>query len=313
MKKRIILITGVAGFIGSNLARYFLEHGHAVYGVDDLSLGKKESVPSGVKFVPGDINDPRTLRSVESRSIDSVFHLAGQSGAELSFTDPIFDLKSNALSSLTLLNWMGDNGIRNLVHASSVAVYGETSNKFEALHETMPTRPISPYAVSKLATEFYLRQLASKYGVSSASLRLFNVYGPNQDLNRGDQGILSIYLGQALETGKVVVKGRGNRERDFVHVADVVRAFDVVSTGLSKPHTVLNVSSGIRTSLTDALRILSEEFRGKLEIKFQSGTPGDLPSTCGNSEKIKKLYGWSPTVEFEDGFRETIKYHLRHD
>lgn len=207
MEKPEVVVTGVAGFIGSALALSLLAKGYKVIGVDDLSLGKSENVPEGLEFIRGNLIDKQTIAKMSGRKISTIYHLAGQSGAELSFSEPIFDLQSNVQSTLTLLNFMRKNGIPKIVHASSVAVYGNTAKNVEILDESMNTLPNSPYALSKRSAEIYLDQLSDQYGIKSASLRLFNVYGRGQDLARMNQGMLSIYLGQAIENGRVLVKG----------------------------------------------------------------------------------------------------------
>lgn len=311
MEKPEVVVTGVAGFIGSALAISLLAKGYKVIGVDDFSLGKSENVPEGLEFIRGNLIDKQTIAKMSGRKISTIYHLAGQSGAELSFSEPIFDLQSNVQSTLTLLNFMRKNGIPKIVHASSVAVYGNTAKNVEVLDESMNTLPNSPYAISKRSAEIYLEQLSDQYGVKSASLRLFNVYGPGQDLARMNQGMLSIYLGQAIENGRVLVKGSKNRFRDFVHVDDAVRAFELVADQMTQAHTILNVSTGVKTTVAGALDLLDQEFSGSLEISFTDETAGDIFGTLGSSQKIRELTDWAPTVDFSDGYREMIRFHNR--
>lgn len=309
MDKPEVVVTGVAGFIGSALAISLLAKGYKVIGIDDLSLGKSENVPEGLEFIRGNLIDKQTIAQISGRKISTIYHLAGQSGAELSYSEPIFDLQSNVQSTLALLHFMSKNGISKIVHASSVAVYGNTSKDVKMLDESMNTLPNSPYAISKQSAEMYLEQLSHQYGVKSASLRLFNVYGPGQDLARMNQGMLSIYLGQAIENGKVLVKGSKSRFRDFVHVDDAVRAFELVADHMTQPHTILNVSTGVKTTVADALDLLNQEFNGSLEISFTDETAGDIFGTLGNYQKMRSLTGWAPDVDFSNGYREMIRFH----
>lgn len=311
MENPEVVVTGVAGFIGSALAISLLDQGNKVIGIDDLSLGKSENVPEGLEFIRGNLIDKQTIAKMSGRKISTIFHLAGQSGAELSYQEPIFDLQSNVQSTLTLLNFMSKNKIPKIVHASSVAVYGNTSKNSKVLDESMTSLPNSPYAVSKRSAELYLEQLSHQHGVKSASLRMFNVYGPGQDLERTNQGMLSIYLGQAIKNGRVLVKGSKSRFRDFVHVDDAVRAFEMVSDQMTQPHTILNVSTGVKTTVAHALELLNQEFGGNLEISFTDQTSGDIFGTLGSFRKIRDLTGWAPSVDFSTGYRDMIRFHNR--
>lgn len=302
-----VLVTGVGGFIGSELARQIRDTGATVVGVDNFSLGHERNVPSGIDFLRGDLSDENFVKSMDGKSFDAVFHLAGQSGGELSFSDPLFDFDANVRSTHLLIQLMQRTGCRKLVYASSVAVYGDAMVGEDGLVESQAISPTSPYGVSKRASEEYLRVMSEFHNLETASLRLFNVYGQGQDLKRMNQGMLSIYLGQALENGAVIVKGSVERYRDFVHVSDAARAFLAVADNLKTGHEIFNVCSGTRTYVQDALEVLQESFGGSLTISSIGSTPGDVNGWLGSREKIQNICGWRPDRSFSEGFREMIQ------
>lgn len=301
-----VLVTGVGGFIGAELARQLSALGHDVIGVDDFSLGHARNVPSEIEFIEADLSQSRFIDKLGERSLDIVYHLAGQSGGELSFSDPLFDLDANVRSTQVLIQLMMRSGCRRIVYASSVAVYGDAPFKEGGLVEGQELRPTSPYGISKHSSEEYLRVLSGYLGLKSASLRLFNVYGPGQDLERMNQGMLSIYLGQALSAGRVEVKGSLDRFRDFVHVSDAAAAFIAAGDALTNANTVFNVCSGRRTHVSDALELLQASFEGQLEIEVSGSTPGDVSGWVGNPSKIMSETNWRPATAFEDGFSQMI-------
>lgn len=303
---RKVLVTGVGGFIGSALASKLIGQGVEVLGVDDFSLGHERNVPKGLTFIRGDLSNERFVSELQSYDFDCIFHLAGQSGGELSFTEPVYDLEANTKSTLLLLDMMTKTGCRNLIYASSVAVYGDVAFSDHGLVESQNLHPSSPYGVSKLASEEYLKVFSEQHGLSTTTLRLFNTYGHGQDLSRMNQGMLSIFLGQALKTGRVVVKGSLDRFRDFVHVSDVVEAFLTFQVGMTRGNKIFNVSSGARTTVRQALDMLQREFEGKLEILVDGTTPGDVVGWLGNSDKLVKETNWRPKVGIEAGYSQMI-------
>lgn len=302
-----VLVTGVGGFIGSALALHLLDAGSKVIGVDNFSLGHRRNVPAGIEFYEGDLSDSHFVSGLEFKSLDAIFHLAGQSGGELSFSDSLFDLDANVRSTHLLLGLMKRSGCNHLIYASSVAAYGDSPAGELGLHESQPINPTSPYGISKRSSEEFLRVMSKNEGIATASLRLFNVYGAGQDLTRMNQGMLSIYLGQALKSRKILVKGSLERYRDFVNVEDVVRAFVAVNNQLKTGHEIFNVCTGAKTYVSDALSILQRSFDDQLDIQVSGSTPGDVAGWVGSPEKIQTATGWKPEIAFEDGFRAMIE------
>ena len=215
------LVTGAAGFIGRGLVRKLLAEGHEVWAMDNLSTGSVDNLPHGVRFIQGNCQDETVYAPLRDQRLDAVFHIAGQSSGEISFDDPVYDLQTNTQSTLLLLQLAREVGCRRLVYASSMSVYGEQSDA--PVPEDAPLVPLSFYGVGKMASEHYLR-LYERFGIRSTALRLFNVYGPGQNMKNLRQGMVSIYMAQMLESGRIEVRGGPNRYRDFVHLDDVVRA-----------------------------------------------------------------------------------------
>jgi len=199
---RPILVTGVAGFIGSHVARRLVADGAKVVGVDDLSMGHRTNIPSEIDFVEGDLSEASTYDKLPSQ-IDHILHLAGQSSGEISFDDPVADLEKNTVSTLRMVDYATRASASKLVYASSMSVYGDVPDS--AIVEDQVPRPLSCYGVGKLAAEQYLKIFAKK--MPSLSFRMFNVYGPGQDMTNLRQGMISIYVAQALRCVAACVTG----------------------------------------------------------------------------------------------------------
>lgn len=299
-----ILVTGIAGFIGSNLGASLVQLGHEVFGIDDLSIGKKERIPAGVTFLSADLATVDFGRRLP-KGIDTVFHLAGQSSAERSFVSPEDDLKRNALTTLRLLEFGRKAEISRFVFASSMAVYGRQDDA--KMRENTPPAPISPYGASKASAEAYL-QCYSDY-FPSLALRMFNVYGPGQALDDSMHGMVGIFLSQALSGGPLEVKGPLNRIRDFIYVEDVVKAY-VASLGLElRGSQQINLGSGQPTSV----RSLIEEIRKfvpPFKVVESSGTPGDQFQVYADTQRRRQVLGLTNTATLAAGLESTVS-HLR--
>ena len=196
-----VLITGVGGFIASHIARKFIKEGYHVIGVDDFSGGKRENVPNGVEFIEGDLANQATINKIP-KNCSYILHLAGQSSGEMSFDDPILDLRKNSISTLNLINFGRNAQVKKMLFASSVSIYGSVGER--ALNENDICDPSSCYGVSKLAGEGYLRIFSKE--LPYVNMRMFNVYGPGQDLDNLRQGMVSIYLAQAIKIGNIHIK-----------------------------------------------------------------------------------------------------------
>ena len=280
MKK--ILITGVAGFIGSKIAEKFINEGFEVIGVDDLSSGKIENIPKGLDFLKIDLSDSNILKFLPNKC-DLVLHLAGQSSGEISFDNPVTDLKKNTLSTLNLIKYGIENKSEKFIYASSMSVYGNVPDK--PIPENFNKTPLSCYGVGKLASEHYLEIFKNQ--LPFINFRMFNVYGPGQDMANLRQGMVSIFLSQALKENKIHVKGSLDRFRDFIYIDDVVDIW--YEFALNKTENIsLNLGTGIKTSLNELITLFKNNF---CDLKYYSKgkTPGDQKGIYPDIGKLKSL------------------------
>jgi UDP-glucose 4-epimerase len=276
-----ILITGVAGFIGSHVARAFLRDGYEVVGIDDLSGGDISNIPPQVDFLQIDLAAESAATSIPP-GCRKILHLAGQSSGEISFDDPVADLHKNTVSTLNLVRYGIENRVERIVYASSMSVYGQVEDA--SILESRKCAPLSCYGVGKLAAENYLRVYENK--LPFVALRMFNVYGPGQNMRNLRQGMVSIYLAQALATGSIEVKGSLERFRDFIYIDDVVEVWRRAATLPSAPGRTLNVGTGVRTTVESLLKRICALVPGA--GYFISGaTPGDQSGIFADTRSLQ--------------------------
>jgi UDP-glucose 4-epimerase len=301
-----LLVTGAAGFIGSALARALLAQGHTVATIDNLTTGRRVNVPAACDFIEGDVADPASTRALGGRRFDAIFHLAGQSGGIRSFRDPFYDLAANVTSTLRVLEYAREVGTPSVVYASSMSVYGDPH--VLPVRESDPVEPKSPYGVGKLASEHYLR-LYAEDGPAGTALRLNNVYGAGQDLLDFDQGMASIFLGQAIADRRIVVKGPRDRFRDFVHVSDVVEAFiRAWSIPGADRFRIYNVATGRKTHVSELLDLIRGALPFDVAVEFAGETPGDQFGIFSSFDRIKDELGWIPKFSVEDGIKGMVDW-----
>ncbi len=279
MRKKI-LITGVAGFIGSHVAKKFIDEKYEVFGIDDLSTGYKKNVPKGVKFIKADLSSKQTYKSLP-KSCDYILHLAGQSSGEISFSNPISDLEKNTVSTIRLIKYGIKSKTKKFLFASSMSVYGKLKkNKFK---ETDGCYPLSCYGASKLSSEKYLEIFKEK--LPYVSLRMFSVYGPGQDMKNLKQGMISIYLAQAMKNKKVIVKGSLNRERDFIYIDDVVECWFRAVLNKQCKNITINIGTGKSVKVKKLLNLIKKIL--DVKVKLAGPTFGDQDKVCSNNYLMK--------------------------
>jgi len=293
------LVTGIAGFIGAAVASRLLEKGHEVLGIDNLSTGFTANIPAGAEFIEAGCEDPNLYASLlPRRKYDAILHIAGQSSGEISFDDPAYDLRTNTESTLHLLKFALACGCSRFVYASSMSIYGVQPDI--PVMEEAPALPLSFYGVGKLASEHYLR-LYEQYGIRSTSLRLFNVYGPGQNMENMRQGMVSIFMSMMLNEGHIVVKGSPNRYRDFVYIDDVVQAFMLCLHEPLSAGRALNIASGAKTSvgaLVESLQALSPT---PATVEYSGCTAGDMHGIYADISMAAKYLGYESTVSLKGG------------
>ncbi|WGW00513.1 NAD-dependent epimerase/dehydratase family protein [Vibrio sp. YMD68] len=304
------LVTGGAGFIGSAIANRLIELGNDVYIIDNFNTGYEYNVPRKAKFFSGDFSQDETIAKLNNVRFDAVLHIGGQSSGEISFEDPEYDLNTNTLSTLKLLEYCVSTGCKKFVYASTMSVYGEQRDK-EQFSELDEVRPKSFYAVGKLASERYMEIFSKQFGVDFVSLRYFNVYGPGQNLENLKQGMVSIYLKQFIDPSfeKVLVKGDHDRFRDLIYIDDVVDITIESISNRSYNNQVINLGTGIKTTVRDIIYLIKSFTNSKKEVVTQDGTPGDQFGIYANNEKLLSLYK-RPLTPFSVGLQEMISRTL---
>lgn len=307
---RIALVTGGAGFIGSHLSHRLLSEGWKVHIVDNLSTGYKENIPPRAEFTFLDLSKDNFVRSLPKERFDVVFHLAAQSSGEISFDDPVYDLKINCLSTLLLLDWCHRHDIKRFIYTSSVSIYGE--QEIQPVKENNAPNPKSFYGVGKLSSEGYL-DIYSKLGLCTTSLRLFNVYGPGQNMKNLRQGMVSIYLAYILKKEEILVKGSPERYRDFVFIDDVIEAYMQCLENKDTFGKVYNVASGTKVSVRGLLKELLKAYGHNPDsypIRFSGSTPGDTFGIFADIEAIRRDVGWVPRNSLPDGLKKMVQWIL---
>ncbi len=309
------LVTGGAGFIGSHIVEALLAQGHAVCVLDDFSAGKRENlqaVQGDIELVEGSIADPDCCRRV-CQGIERVWHLAAIASVPQSVKNPLRSHEVNLTGTLNLLLAARDAGVRRLVFSSSSAVYG--TNPDLPYHEESLPMPLSPYANQKLAGEFYVRQFAALYGMETVSLRYFNIFGPRQDPNSQYAGVVSAFISAVLEHRTPVIYGDGEQYRDFVYVADCVRAN--LLAGFSNEREAIggcfNIATGHPISINTLFATTQQVLGANLVPQYFPERPGDVRCSAANNDKARRQLGFSPSWSLEDGLRETAACYRRRD
>jgi UDP-glucose 4-epimerase len=296
-----VLVCGGAGFIGSTLTDRLTGDGHDVVVLDDLSHGKRSNL-RGARLIERDITAPGLAEAVEGVGAEVIVNLAAQIDVRLSVADPVHDASSNVLGTVALLEAARRGGARKVVLASSVAIYGPPAAL--PVTEETPTNPLSPYAVSKLAGELYLRQYTRLHGLETTTLVLTNTYGPRQDPH-GEAGVIAIFADRMLRGEPTRVFGDGANSRDYVFVDDVVDAF-VKACGPVASGMRLNIGTGVAVTDLALHRTMAAAVGGVGEPVFAPARLGDLPHMVVDSSKAREVLGWKPMVALEEGIERTI-------
>lgn len=308
MVMKTYLVTGGAGFIGSAIGRKLLNRGDKVVVIDNLKTGMPQNVPPGAEFIHADIRNRDALSALNRFHYDAVLHLAAQSSGEISHDDPDYDLDSNARGTLNLLQWSQEKGIRRFLNASSMGVYGQVTEKQCPVKEAVFLQPLSFYGVSKLAAECYCNYFMAK-GMSITSFRMFNVYGPGQNLGNMKQGMVSIYLKFMLDGQPIIVKGSKDRFRDFIYVDDVVEAWVRAIDAPATYGKVFNLGTGKKTTVVQLLTAMKEAFgRPEYPIEYAANTPGDQFGIFADIAAIEQDLGWKPATSLQLGLVKFVEW-----
>jgi UDP-glucose 4-epimerase len=300
-----VLVTGGAGFIGSHLTQRLLSAGDQVRILDNLSTGKRENLPrdQAIEFVEGDIRDVGLVgRCVEK--VDAVVHLAAVASVQASIDDPVGTHQVNFDGTLNLLEAARRTGTRRFLYACSAAVYGDTAS-IPVAEDSRPN-PLSPYAVDKLAGEYYLLHYHRKYDLAATSFRFFNIYGPRQDPSSPYSGVISIFVDRLQRQQPVTIFGDGEQTRDFVYVGDLAELLTRAVHGVEGVGGVLNVGTGRRHSLLQLLDHLEKLSGGKIERRHEAPRLGDIQHSCADVSRLKRAYGNAPSTAFDVGLGKLL-------
>jgi UDP-glucose 4-epimerase len=302
------LITGAAGFLGSALANYLIREGHQVRGLDDLSKGDPAALSRDVHFTRGDVSDRPKLWTL-LQEVDCVYHLAARVSVPESVLYPREYNTANVGGTVSLMEAMRDVGVRRVILASSGAVYGDQGE--QPLKETAAPDPRSPYAVSKVSAEHYVRTIGKLWGMETVCLRIFNAYGPGQHLPPSHPPVVPHFLRQALQGGTLVVHGDGQQTRDYVYVDDVVSAMVAAATAPDVNGLVINVGSGTETSIRDLVREVGQATGREVDSLYNSQTSGGVSRMKADLTLAAQKLNYNPSIKLKDGLRLTLSRDAR--
>lgn len=306
--KPLWLVTGGAGFIGSNIAEELVKRGERVRIFDNLSTGKKDHMASfidKVEFVKGDLRKPADLKKA-MKGVTYVLHQAALRSVPKSMDAPVPTNDNNVTGTLNLLVAAKEAGVKRVVYASSSSAYGEC--KIFPQHEGIITGPVSPYAVSKLAAEMYCLCWAKSFGLEAVALRYFNVFGPRQDPESKYSAVIPKFMEQAKKRIPLEIHWDGRQSRDFTYVGNVVQANIKAATAPNASGRAYNIACGTSNSLLDLANIIEKLAGYKLKKEFQPKRKGDVRKTYADISLAKRVLKYKPEVNFKDGIEKTWEY-----
>jgi nucleoside-diphosphate-sugar epimerase len=303
------LVTGGAGFIGSNLTKALLEAGHSVRILDNFSTGKRENLgpfQDKIELIEGDLRSYHIVHEAV-RDIEVVFHQGALPSVPRSINDPITTNQVNVEGTLNILDAAKDAGVRRVIYASSSSIYGE--NPALPKQEDMTPLPISPYAVAKLAGEKYCQAFTRSYGLETVALRYFNVFGTGQDPKSQYAAVIPLFITAFLDGSQIRINGDGEQSRDFTFIDNVVQANMKAATAENASGEVFNVACGDRTSLNQILDNLRKVTEVDVEVIYGQDRPGDVKHSLADITKARNILGYMPAVTAEEGLRRSVIWY----
>ncbi|VXB50323.1 UDP-N-acetylglucosamine 4-epimerase [Flavobacterium sp. 9AF] len=314
-----ILITGGAGFIGSNLCEYFLKKNNKVICLDNFSTGHKHNIQIFLQsenflLIEGDIRDLETCRKAVD-NVDYVLHQAALGSVPRSITDPITSNDVNVSGFLNMLVAARDANVKRFIYAASSSTYGDSESLPKI--EDVIGKPLSPYAITKYVNELYADVFSKTYGLETIGLRYFNVFGRNQDPNGAYAAVIPKFVKQFINLESPVINGDGNYSRDFTYIDNVIQMNELAMfvDDQQAVNTVYNTACGDRTTLNDLVKYLKRylsEYNDKIskvDVVYGPNRMGDIPHSLASVEKAKKMLGYNPKYRLEDGLRESVKWY----
>lgn len=302
------LVTGAAGFIGSNIVEELVRRGETVRALDNLATGHMENltpVRQKIQWHEADIRELESIRP-DFEGVDYVIHLAAIPSVPRSVADPLTSNAVNIDGTLNVLLAARDAGVKRLVFAASSAAYGDHPALPRV--ETQELRPLSPYALTKLAGEYYCRIFTQVYGLETVALRYFNIFGPRQSPDSPYSGVLSLFISAYMQGKTPVIYGDGEQSRDFTYIENTVDATLRACTAPNAPGHVINVGTGERHTLNETIRILNGIFGAQITPRYDAPRAGDVQHSHADISLARKLLGYEPKVRFEEGLRKTVDW-----
>lgn len=302
------LITGGAGFIGSNIAHQLLSRGEEVRIIDNFSTGRRiniDDIENKVELLDGDIRDFWTVKDAVE-GVDYVLHQAALPSVPRSIENPLTSNSVNVDGTLNLLEASRQAGIKRFVMASSSSVYGDTEELPK--HEEMWTDPLSPYAVTKLTNEKYCKVFYELYGLETVCLRYFNIFGPRQDPKSEYAAVIPKFINAMLAGKQPVVFGDGEQSRDFTFIDNAVQANLLATTAADAPGKYFNVACGARFTLNELLDMLRSILDCNIQAKYTPPRQGDILHSYADIKRARKDLGYDPKIMFEEGLKKTVKW-----
>jgi nucleoside-diphosphate-sugar epimerase len=308
------LVTGAAGFIGRSIAAALLERGDTVRGVDNFSTGKRENLIGleAMDFVEGDLADDAVCTAV-CRDVEVIFHEAALPSVPRSVADPVASNVACVDATLNLLVAAKDSGVRRVVYAASSSAYGNSQSSFK--HEKLLPAPISPYAVAKLACEYYMSSFTQVYGLETVSLRYFNAFGPYQNPLSQYSGVLAIFCRQMLTGEQPTIYGDGETSRDFTFIENNVRANLLAANAPAGQVSgrVMNIATGLGVTLNTVVEELRELTGYRGPVAYAPARTGDIRHSLADVSLAQELMGYEPIVNFREGLRRTVEWYRNAD
>jgi UDP-glucose 4-epimerase len=301
------LVTGGAGFLGAALANRLARGGHTVRVLDDLTTGDPERLARNVLFTRGEVTDVPKLWTL-LQNVDCVYHLAARVSVPESILYPREYNAVNVGGTVAVMEAIRDAGVKRVVFASSGAIYGAQAQ--QPVHEDLPPHPDSPYAVSKLAAEHYVRTIGALWNIETVCLRIFNAYGPGQPLPPAHAPVIPQFIRQALSGGSIVLFGEGAQTRDFVYIDDVITALEAAAVAQQVDREVINIGSGEETSIESLIDLIGQLTHNSI-VPLRNTSGGGVKRLWANLGKAHALLNFHPKTSLAEGLRQTIERDRR--